>query len=346
VAWYEKNSGGMVHPVKQKRPNELGFYDMSGNVWEWCSDFYGDYERNDDDEEEVVYNPKGPARGSQHVVRGASYKYYSQSCRVSCRLPLEATGESYNSTGFRLAMNVVDNLNGDEKVGTETAGQLNSDAHANGNPVAGKADRSSGKSGKSRNGNYWGSTGGGKRRKKKVWPWIVAPVAGLFLFFLLIILIVLLSGGEEPANSPIVDEPPVSNVPATEVSPPQKPSKKMADVAMMNRRITRLGKEIEAAKATGKPLYNYATDYEEGIRILDSIKYYSNQVTQNKDSYNDDDFNRVIGRIDSLRTKTIEYVDAMIKTQTENKEKSTIASVKSNSEHAIKQLQDWKMRQQ
>ncbi|MDX2285871.1 MAG: SUMF1/EgtB/PvdO family nonheme iron enzyme [Bacteroidia bacterium] len=67
-AWYDANSGGKTHPVKQKQPNALGLYDMSGNVWEWCQDWYGSYGASD------ISNPAGPASGSVRVDRGGSWR--------------------------------------------------------------------------------------------------------------------------------------------------------------------------------------------------------------------------------------------------------------------------------
>lgn len=184
VAWYDKNSGRVIHPAKQKRPNELGLYDMSGNVWEWCADWYGEYERAEEGEEETAHNPQGPRRGSQRVVRGASSSYYAQSCRVSCRLPLDPLGNA--STGFRLAMDVEmqeqPNAGGAAATGaTETP---------KAQPLEGKAGKATpvgaGKKSASERGNYWKASGGGTRRKKKVWPWIVGPVGGFFLLLIII----------------------------------------------------------------------------------------------------------------------------------------------------------------
>ena len=79
VAWCDSNSGSMTHAVKTKSPNELGIYDMSGNVREWCQDWYGSYSSN------AQTNPTGPSTGSHRVLRGGSWNGSALNCRVSYR---------------------------------------------------------------------------------------------------------------------------------------------------------------------------------------------------------------------------------------------------------------------
>ena len=97
VAWYDGNSGIGTHTVKTKFPNELGIYDMSGNVWEWCQDWYGSY--NNDPQ----INPKGPSDGSARVLRGGSWSSIAGDCRVSYRYYYFPIIRDYR-IGFRLVL--------------------------------------------------------------------------------------------------------------------------------------------------------------------------------------------------------------------------------------------------
>lgn len=97
VAWYDGNSGDKTHPVATKSPNELGIYDMSGNVWEWCADWYGDYSSG------RQTNPKGPYGGSGRVGRGGSWSISAWGCRSSGRGYGSPPGRSYG-LGLRLAL--------------------------------------------------------------------------------------------------------------------------------------------------------------------------------------------------------------------------------------------------
>jgi len=96
VAWYDGNSGGKTHPVAQKQPNELGLYDMSGNVWEWCQDWYGEYSNNNQT------NSTGPKSGSFRVLRGGSWYFSARICRVSYRY-YNAPDNRDSYLGLRLA---------------------------------------------------------------------------------------------------------------------------------------------------------------------------------------------------------------------------------------------------
>ena len=99
VAWYYSNSDGETHyaAIPQKKGNELGLYDMSGNVWELCHDRYGDYRS------EAQTNPAGPTSGSNRVIRGGSWGYKSIYCRTTYRLPQAPAGTSPD-LGFRLVL--------------------------------------------------------------------------------------------------------------------------------------------------------------------------------------------------------------------------------------------------
>jgi formylglycine-generating enzyme required for sulfatase activity len=96
VAWLLDNSGYKTHAVGEKLPNELGLYDMSGNVWEWCSDWYDSYPSS------TLTNPTGPSSGSNRVIRGGSWYNYPQGCRVAHRNG-NAPDYRRGNLGFRLA---------------------------------------------------------------------------------------------------------------------------------------------------------------------------------------------------------------------------------------------------
>ena len=116
VAWYDDNSSSKTHPVKTKKANELGIYDMSGNVWEWCQDKYDKYDSTPQN------NPTGPDSGtgrvnrgvsafafasvvvsSPRVLRGGSWDYSDGGCRLSLRKRYSSEYTDYN-LGLRLVL--------------------------------------------------------------------------------------------------------------------------------------------------------------------------------------------------------------------------------------------------
>ncbi|MCI7780300.1 MAG: formylglycine-generating enzyme family protein [Bacteroidales bacterium] len=97
VAWYDNNSGSKTHVVGTKSPNELGIYDMSGNVWEWCQDWFGSYSSASQT------NPTGASSGSGRVLRGGGWSCSARGCRSSGRFSY-APGYRNIYDGLRLVL--------------------------------------------------------------------------------------------------------------------------------------------------------------------------------------------------------------------------------------------------
>lgn len=98
VGIYTKNSGWDTYPVGSKYPNEVGAYDMTGNVWEFTNDWYGPYPTV------LTVNPKGPAAGTHKVVRGGAYDFTERMCRVASRY-MALANDKDSDIGFRVARN-------------------------------------------------------------------------------------------------------------------------------------------------------------------------------------------------------------------------------------------------
>ncbi|MCL4181167.1 MAG: SUMF1/EgtB/PvdO family nonheme iron enzyme [Verrucomicrobia bacterium] len=93
-AWYWDNSDDQTHSVGQKLPNPWGLYDMHGNVYEYCQDWFGDYPGG------FAVDPQGPATGSERVIRGGRFRSGEGDCRSAGRYP----GGGYHIPGFRVVL--------------------------------------------------------------------------------------------------------------------------------------------------------------------------------------------------------------------------------------------------
>ena len=100
MGWYTDNSGNTTHPVRQKQANAWGLYDMQGNVWQWCRDWFGNYPGAG------VTDPSGPFSGAGRVLRGGGWGNTAQNCRSADR-GRGSPGSRSSDIGFRLALSSV-----------------------------------------------------------------------------------------------------------------------------------------------------------------------------------------------------------------------------------------------
>jgi len=97
-AWYTANSGGWTQEVGQNPPNAWGLYDMHGNVWQWCQDWYDLHPGGSQTD------PQGPSVGTFRILRGGSWLDDPAFCRAACRISDNPTADDHNGYGFRLVL--------------------------------------------------------------------------------------------------------------------------------------------------------------------------------------------------------------------------------------------------
>jgi formylglycine-generating enzyme required for sulfatase activity len=103
VGWFKENNNKETKPVGQKQPNQLGIYDMSGNVWEWCEDDWHDNYTGAPEDSSAWIN--SPNRGTFRVGRGGSWHYAARRCRAAFR-DFNTPGTRNGGLGFRLALSL------------------------------------------------------------------------------------------------------------------------------------------------------------------------------------------------------------------------------------------------
>lgn len=331
VAWYDANSGSCVHPVMQKQPNELGLYDMTGNVFEWCFDKYGPYG------EDPETDPTGSATGSQRVYRGGAFSYYQRGCRISCRFCAEPTGKDYSKIGLRLAMS-EGNTDPYFSQGTTS---VRSEGSKNTNPGAGStlsgatsglSEKRPSKGGK---GQYWNN---GKNKKKKLWPWFVGAGA-----VALIAIIILASPNREKEYNYEPYYPGDTILHATKTPITDRYVAGQLTYGQLDQFITGYANEFETNKES--ILRKYLADYSEGLGFINATNialddYRSWIMADSASDYSEK--KGYLDRIDSLQNAFRGHIDVLLEVQEQTAKTTSNKSLRKEAQTAIAQLEEWK----